>query len=440
MKTVYTGCNLIDVENGCAVTENVDIYVDCGKIAKIVPHGETEEGYRKEDMSGLYAAPGLVNAHVHLFGTGRPSKALSGGSAQKLLLKLVSTRLGKLVLAKLVEASAYNELLSGVTALRAVGDLKYSDIGLKKRIEKGKSKARGLKILVSGPAITAPGGHGDGTFADSAKTAEELEALVDDRADRGADLIKVCVTGGVTDSKKRGEPGELRMTFEQVEAVCARAHERGLRVAAHAESAPGAELAARAGVDTIEHGGRLSEDAFRMLRERGGAVVTTYSPAIPCAKLPAEITQLSEMAAYNSEVAAENMTAACLQAFEGGVEVGMGTDASCPFSTQYGMWREAEWFAIMTGAGAARAFERATAGNARVLGIFDETGSLTAGKRADIIFTSANPAENAAALRELKAVIAGGRLIRNPRPKRMPALDALLDKLSEEIKNELCHR
>lgn len=434
MKTVYTGCDLIDVENGCAVVGNVDIYVADGRIAKIAPHGETEEGYRKEDMTGLYAAPGLVNAHAHLFGTGRPSKALSGGSAQRLLIKLVSTRLGKSVLAKLVEASARNELLSGVTALRAVGDLKYSDVALKKRIEQGKSKARGLKILVSGPAITAPGGHGDGTFADSADTPEGLKALVDDRADNGVDLIKVCVTGGVTDSKKRGEPGELRMTFEQVKAVCDRAHERGLRVAAHAESAPGAELSARAGVDTIEHGGRLSEEAFEMLVARGGAVVATYSPAIPCAKLPAEITRLSDMAAYNSEIAAENMTAACSQAFAGGVEVGMGTDASCPFSTQYGMWREIEWFALKTGEGAARAFETATAGNARVLGIYDETGSLTVGKRADIIFTSANPAENATALRELKAVVAGGRLIRNPRPKRMPRLDAVLDKLAEEMR------
>ena len=432
--TVYTGCNLIDVENGCTVVENVDIYVADGKIEKIAPHGETEEGYRKEDMTGLYAAPGLVNAHVHLFGTGRPSKALSGGSAQRLLLKLISTRIGKAVLVRLVESSAYNELLSGVTALRAVGDLKYSDVELKKRIEKGKSKARGLKILVSGPAITAPGGHGDGTFADSSATTEGLKALVDERVAHGADLIKVCVTGGVTDSKKKGEPGELRMSFDEVEAVCARAHERGLKVAAHAESAPGAELSARAGVDTIEHGGRLSEEAFGMLEARGGAVVATYSPAIPCAKLSAEITRLSEMAAYNSEVAAENMTAACLQAFAGGVEVGMGTDASCPFSTQYGMWREIEWFALMTGAGAARAFETATAGNARVLGIFDETGSLTAGKRADIIFTSANPAENAEALREIEAVVAGGRFIGKPRPKRMPKLDAVLDKLSEEMK------
>ncbi|MBO8424084.1 MAG: amidohydrolase family protein, partial [Firmicutes bacterium] len=412
--TVYTGCNLIDVENGCTVVENVDIYVADGKIEKIAPHGETEEGYRKEDMTGLYAAPGLVNAHVHLFGTGRPSKALSGGSAQRLLLKLISTRIGKAVLARLVESSAYNELLSGVTALRAVGDLKYSDVELKKRIEKGKSKARGLKILVSGPAITAPGGHGDGTFADSSATTEGLKALVDERVAHGADLIKVCVTGGVTDSKKKGEPGELRMSFDEVEAVCARAHERGLKVAAHAESAPGAELSARAGVDTVEHGGKLSEEAFGMLEARGGAVVATYSPAIPCAKLSAEITRLSEMAAYNSEVAAENMTAACLQAFAGGVEVGMGTDASCPFSTQYGMWREIEWFALMTGVSAARAFETATAGNARVLGIYDETGSLTAGKRADIIFTFGNPAANTETLREIKAVVAGGRLVKNP--------------------------
>ena len=69
-----------------------------------------------------------------------------------------------------------------------------------------------------------------------------------------------------------------------------------------------------------------------------------------------------------------------------------------------------------------------------MLGIYDETGSLTAGKRADIIFTSANPAENAEALREIEAVVAGGRFIGKPRPKRMPELDAVLDKLTEEMK------
>ena len=258
-----------------------DIYVEDGKIAKIWPHGMVPQGWKVEDMKGAYAAPGLVNMHVHLFGTGAPSKILAGGKAQTAVLKFVHTPLGKAVLGLLVQSAAKNQLYSGVTTLRAVGDFCNSDIALKRKTARGKGSARGLKMLVSEPAITVTGGHGAGTFAVYADDPKELEKLVDVNVGACADFIKICVTGGVMDAKRRGEPGELKMSAEQVKAVCDRAHAHGKIVAAHVESRQGVEVAALNGVDTIEHGALMSGEAVAAMKARKGAFVTTYSPPKP---------------------------------------------------------------------------------------------------------------------------------------------------------------
>ena len=228
MKYIVSDANLIDVERGCAVEEHRDIVIDGGKIVRICAHGEADkDGCKVIDASGKFVVPGLINAHVHLFGTGMPSKILGGGSAQQKVLAFVKTKLGAKVLSALVASSAKKQLLSGVTTVRTVGDFYGSDIALKRKTDAGKGGAKGLRMLVSGMAITVPGGHGAGTFARTSDTVEGLVALVDEVVAEGADLVKICVTGGVMDAKKRGEPGEVKMTFEQVKAVCDRAHELG---------------------------------------------------------------------------------------------------------------------------------------------------------------------------------------------------------------------
>ena len=108
---VYANCNIVDVEDGCKVLENSDIFVVDGKIADIRPHGVATYGWKVEDMKGAYAAPGLINLHAHLFGTGAPSKVISGGGAQKAVLKLLYTPLGKFVLSRLVASAAKQQLM-----------------------------------------------------------------------------------------------------------------------------------------------------------------------------------------------------------------------------------------------------------------------------------------------------------------------------------------
>lgn len=431
MKTLLSNCAVIDVTNNCDIIYGRDIFISDGKIEKIAPHGAETSGYRVIDCAGKFALPGLINLHVHLFGTGKPSKVLGGGKAQKRLIAFIHTKLGRAVLSKLVASSAKQLLLSGVTTVRAVGDFCYSDIALKRKIESGKTAAKGLRLIVSGPAITVPGGHGAGTFARTAETEEGLAALARETAEAGADLIKICVTGGVMDAKKRGEPGEVKMSAEQVKAVCDQAHRLGKKVAAHVQSKAGVRIAALNGVDTIEHGAPFDEESLSAIKERGGAMVLTYSPALPNALLSHEITKLNELCAYNSKVVMHGMTEGAAQLEKAGVYVGLGTDASCPLCTQYNTWRELVYYCGQTGASSAEAVIKATLTNARILGVADETGSIEEGKSADIIVVGKNPLDNLEVLKNIDVVIARGHVITNPRPKRIKEVEEQLDKISE---------
>ena len=433
LKTVYANCTLVDVKSDCALVKNTDIFVEDGKIVKVAPAGGDRTGYAVYDASGKFAMPGLVNAHAHLFGTGLPSKVISGGGAQKLVLKLVHSPLGMAVLKMLVSSACAQELNSGVTTLRGLGDFRGSDIAVRDALKKGKGKAAGLDLIVSGPAITAPGGHGDGTFALTASTPEEFAALAAQNAENGADLIKICITGGVTDAKKKGEPGEVKMTAEQIKAACDKAHALGKRVAAHIQSPKGVELAALNGVDTVEHGAHMSEEAAAALKARGGAVVATYTPAYPYYKLPPEVTKLDEVRRFNSGIVLDAMTQCVRDAYAHGITVAMGTDASCPFSTQTGMWREVIYFAKLGGFGAKAALYAATMGGAAAVGQSDKAGSLEEGKRADILILAENPVERLETLRDPVAVVAGGRLIARPAPKRNEKIESVLDGLMKEL-------
>ena len=432
-KTVFANCTLVDVKADCALVKGVDIFVEEGRIADIKPACGDRTGWEVYDATGKFVMPGLVNAHAHLFGTGLPSKVISGGGAQKLVLKLVHSPLGMAVLKMLVASACAQELNSGVTTLRGLGDFRFSDVAVRDALKEGKGKAAGLDLIVSGPAITAPGGHGDGTFAVTASAPEEFASLAAHNAGNGSDLIKICITGGVTDAKKKGEPGEVKMTAEQVKAVCDRAHSLGKKVAAHIQSPKGVEIAALNGVDTVEHGAHMSEEAAAALKARGGAVVATYTPAYPYYKLPPEITKLDEVRRFNSGIVLEAMTQCVKDAYAHGITVAMGTDASCPFSTQTGMWRELVYFARLGGFGAKAAIYAATMGGATAVGRQDVTGSVEKGKRADLLVLAEDPVQNLETLRDPVAVVAGGRLIDRPRVKRNKKIESVLDGLMKEL-------
>lgn len=431
----FKNCNIIDGNQGTGVRQNMTMLIDGEKIQKIGASGEMKipDGYEITDGQGKYMMPGLINAHVHLFGSGKPMKAIGGGSAQKRLIKLLGSKLGLKVLDSMVQQHVMEELYSGVTTVRAVGDLFYSDVKLRDKINSG--KLSGPRLLVSGPAITVTGGHGYGSFAEVCDSPWEGRKCVRKNVYEQVDLIKICVTGGVSDARKVGDAGKLKMTQEEVTAICEEAHKLGCLVAAHAESQEGVRTALRGGVDTIEHGSAFDDEIISLFRDnpkslRGwSALITTISPAVPLYALPPSITKLSEVARQNAQIILEGIITAAKQASANGIRFGFGNDASCPFVSQYDTWRELDYAVQYAGLTPEQAIYGATMGNAEILGIDRETGSVEEGKSADLLMLDGNPLEGIRVLSHPDMVISKGHIIDRSGLKKIQAIDDAVEKI-----------
>ena len=260
----------------------------------------------------------------------------------------------------------------------------------------------------------------------AAQAAEDVRRIAQGKPD----LIKLMITGGVLDAKKKGEPGELKMPPEYVRAACGEAHRLGLSVAAHVESPEGVRVALENGVDTIEHGAKPDEEILRLFRERGAAQVATLSAAVPYARFDRSVSKATEMEQYNGEVVLEGIIECAKACLAAGIPVGLGTDAGCPYITHYDMWREVRYFHTFCGVSNAFALHTATLGNAKIAGIDGITGSLTPGKSADLIVTAGNPLEDLEALRHVSVVTMRGKLFRDPKVRKMPDCERELDKVS----------
>lgn len=426
MKYVLKNCSIYDGTDNYEIRKNMNIYVDGETITKIDGE-ELTEGYDVIDVEGKFVMPGLINLHAHLFGTGTPSKILGGGTMQKVVIGLTKSALGPAILRSLVRTSVKQSLYAGITTVRGVGDFRFSDVDVRNEIETGKTE--GSRLIVSGPAMTVPGGHGANTFSRTATDVDGFNALVDDNINHDVDLIKICITGGVMDAKKKGEPGELKMSLEQAKAVCDRAHEKGFIVASHTESAEGIAVALEAGVNTIEHGSTIDDDAVKQFKEKGSTLTCTLSPAIPLALLSPELTKLDDICVYNSKVLLDNMVSGIHTALNNSIPVGLGTDSSCPFVTPYNMWREIYWYTKYIGVSNGFALHTATLINATILGLQNVTGSIEPLKSADMLITMHNPLEDISALKDVDTVISRGKILNNPPLKKDDYIEKILDTL-----------
>ena len=418
-------------------TENMEprigqtVLVEDGRIAAVGPAAEVDApmGAREIDLGGAYLLPGLINMHVHLCGSGRPTSAGDAGA----LMKRLDNPVGRAIVRGLLRKRAQQQLASGVTTVRGAGDPLYGDIAVRDEFNAGKHV--GPRLIAPGTGVTVPGGHGAGLFAQIAESPEDAAELVREIAAHGADVIKLFVTGGVFDAEKVGEPGVLRMSEEVARAACEAAHRLGLSVMAHVESTEGVRVALRAGVDTIEHGAPMTPeivDLYRggagtQLEGRAPSVTCTISPALPFVKLPPEKTHSTEVQKANGDIVCEGIVQSARDALAAGIPVGLGTDSSCPFVTQYDMWREVAYFAKYVGVSNAFALHTATAVNARLLGLGDETGTVEVGKSADLIVVDANPLDDLSALRDVRHVMCRGTFVERPRVKRIAELDEELD-------------
>ena len=167
--------------------------------------------------------------------------------------------------------------------------------------------------------------------------------------------------------------------------------------------------------------------AGAQLEGRAPSVTCTISPALPFVLLDPEKTHSTDTQKKNGDIVCSGIIESARAALEAGVKVGLGTDSSCPFVTQYDMWREVAYFAKYVGVSNAFALHTATQVNAELLGLGGETGTVECGKAADILVTHENPLDDLCALREPMHVMCRGNLVRKLKVKRIPEVDAELD-------------
>ncbi len=353
------------------------------------------------DLKGYTLLPGLVDAHVHLGWNGEPNIETS------MLKELLPTTALKAYL------HAKADLMAGITTLRTLGDRGYIDVALKKAIDSG--MVEGPRLKVAGQALSMTGGHGDMWLAPGIK-ADGFGEIVDGEDEvrkaaryqlkMGADFVKLMATGGVM--SEGDEPGSPQFTVEEMKAAITEAHKAGKKAAAHAQGTQGIKNAIIAGIDSIEHGIFLDEEAIRMMKEHGVFLVATLS-AVYNIKKYGEEGGIPSYAVKKVERIMERHIESLKMAYKAGVKLAMGTDAATPFNKHGQNALELE---LMVNAGVKPedAIRAATLDGAELLGMESEIGSVEVGKKADLIAVNGNPLEDIRLLQDVKFVMKAGTI------------------------------
>ena len=261
-KTVAVSAErLLDVKAGKYLEKPLIVITD-GRIASVGKAGDAvPAGAERVDLPGVTLVPGLIDMHVHLTSAGK-----YGGYRPYEFTDSFWTAVGV--------ANAKTTLEAGFTTVRNVGAEFYGDVGIREAIDEG--WIVGPRIMASGYALGATGGHCDSTFFPPSME-EKSPALVDSPDDArrqvrtqrkyGARSIKICATGGVF--SRGDEPGAQQMTLDEIKAVTDEAHMAGMKVAAHAHGAPGIKAAILGGVDTIEHVSLIDDEGIKLAVQKG---------------------------------------------------------------------------------------------------------------------------------------------------------------------------
>ncbi|MCR4401461.1 MAG: amidohydrolase family protein [Firmicutes bacterium] len=363
-----------------------------------------EDRIERLSFPGCTILPGLIDAHVHTSFNGEPNYWDVVFQQTSPYRTLVSLR------------NIQKDLLAGFTALRVMGEKGFLDIALKRASDQGLIVAP--RLIVAGQNITVTGGHGDIWVAPGISYEEGLGGVIVDGPDEvrkaariqmkaGADLVKLLVTGGVM--SEGSNPGVQHMSMDEIEVAVEEAHRLGKRVAAHAQGTAGIKACVRAGVDSIEHGFYLDEEACKMMVGTGTYYVPTLSAGATMVR--DEISdKLPKYVVAKSLAARDRAVESFKMALSFGVKVVAGTDAGSPYNYHGDNAQEIELM-VKYGMDPMKALVAATKTAAECLGIDGRVGTLERGKLADLVVLEGDPLEDIAALRKVKAVMKGGKLV-----------------------------
>lgn len=411
---VLKAARLFDGKGNSLVTPGLVVVTD-GKIAGVGAKAAIPASAEVIDLGDATLMPGFIDAHTHL------TTMYSDDWKQSILDSLQKT-----IAERALDASANARvtLMAGFTTVRDVGSADYLDVGLRNAIRDG--VVPGPRMLVTVHALGSTGGHCDrsGGFRQGlfGRETDPLEGVINGpdqaryavRLDHkyGADLIKVCATGGVLSLTDDVDTPQL--TQAELNAIVDEAHALRRKTAAHAHGNEGAKRAILAGIDSIEHGSFLDDEALEMMKQRGTYLVPTliagdslrekmdkglYLPPAIAAKARAALAARSQMFRH---------------AIAKGVKIAFGTDAAV-----YPHGHNAEEFHLMVDLGMKPidALRSAALPNAELLGLADKIGTLEPGKLADVVAVPGDPVENVRQTEHVVFVMKEGVVYKNERTK-----------------------
>lgn len=399
---VVTAGHLVDVARGATLDEPVVVITD-GKIVSVTTRGgarpQIPADARRIDLPGQTILPGLIDMHVHLDADARISgfKSLEYTDSFWQAVGVVNAK-------AMLEA--------GFTTVRNVGSGNYNDVGLKQAVEAG--YIAGPRIVPATYALGATGGHCDNTeglppsFAavpqpSVADGPEGYRKLVRTVRKYGAEVIKICATGGVL--SRSDVAGAQQMTLEEMQAVAAEAHMLGMKVAAHAHGTAGINDALRAGIDTIEHASLADAESFALAKAKGAWFsMDIYDDDYILAE--GAKNGVFPESLEKERVIGRKQRETFRDAHRAGVKMVFGTDNGGVFPAG----QNALQFAKMVewGMTPAEAIRSATTNAADALGKAGMVGTIAPGAWGDIVAVQGDPLVDVKLLERPSAVIKGG--------------------------------
>jgi imidazolonepropionase-like amidohydrolase len=401
---VVTADRMVDVLTGKVVEEPVIVITD-GRIASVVGRGGARPvipaGAKRIDLPGKTLLPGLIDMHVHL-----TSLAEIGGYRGFQYTDSFWSAVGA--------ANAEKTLRAGFTTVRNVGADGFQDVGLREAIDGG--WLEGPRIVTAGYAIGATGGHCDNNMLPPQFDRQEVSVVNSPAEARakvrwlhkyGAQVIKICATGGVFSSGD--SVGGQQLSLEEMKAVADEAHMLGLKVAAHAHGDEGIRDAILAGIDTIEHCSLASDETIRLaVQHHTWFDMDIYNDDYILATGTANGTEQESLDKEKMIGLKQRQT--FQRAVRAGVPMLFGTDAGV-----YPHGDNGRQFAKMVewGMTPIQAIQAATRSAAQALGREGDVGAIAVGRYGDLIAVDGDPLADIRQLEDVDVVIKGGVVVKN---------------------------
>jgi imidazolonepropionase-like amidohydrolase len=409
--TVLKAARLFDGRSDRILGDAV-VIVEGSRIREVGARLKPPSGARVIDLGDVTLLPGFIDSHTHLSGEMSDNWLKDTVDGLRRTVPEASIRSAE---------SARRTLMAGFTTVRDLGSGEFIDVGLRDAIRAG--VAAGPRILASAGGLGARGGHCDetgfpylrfgretGVPEGVASGADAFRDAVRFRVKYGADVIKTCATGGVLSLADEVDTPQLSQA--EMDAIVEEAHRLRKKVAAHAHGAEGAKVAVRAGVDSIEHGSFLDEEALRMMKERGTWFVPTLM-AVDYVSGKAAARSFPPEIAAKAEAAAEAHAAAMRRAIRIGVKIAFGTDSAV---SPHGLNAREFGLLVDRGLAPAAALRAGTSAAAELLGLEKEIGTLEAGKQADIVAVPGDPLADIRLTEKVIFVMKGGAIHRHDTP------------------------